>query len=323
MLLVQATINGTDYYTSMEGVALTHYWDAVIIGFDPPQYQMSDLYGGYVRPGFGSIKFSHDLFDSEWPPPVSIDTSIYYTATTEAAKETLFSGKAHLRTINREIVEYELYSESFTATIADLTAFDDTLVDVATWFCNAARLNLTLDSTYARAVSPDVKFTLSGEQLAINLFSDICAFFTHCFYISGTTLYLIDMLAAAGSQTITEFDFFPSEYHYEVPVALARTTNYARTSAYPYGQEISLGTEFIDTEAKINTALDNIITVQNKPWCNLRMPFLGSLPTPGKKISWTDTSLGSDLAAYIYARTLRFDFEAEEVIVEGEGALSA
>ena len=323
MLLVEATINGTTYYTSMEGHALTHYWDSHIIGFDPPKYQLSEFYGGYVRPGFGAVSFSHDLFASEWPPPINIVISIYYTATDEASKEFLFAGVAHLTSISRESIEYEFYSPSYTTTVADLTAFDDTLVNVATWFCNAARLNLTLDSTYARVVNPDVKFTVSGDQIAINLLSEICAFFTHLFYISSGTLYLIDMLLDAGSATLTEFDYFPSEYLYEVPVAIARTTNYSSTSAYPYGQEISLSTEFVDTEAKITAALDNLITVMNMAKCSLKIPFIGSIPTPGKKLSWTDTSLGQDTDAYIRARTISYDFENEEVVVEGEGVLTA
>ena len=323
MLLVEATINATLHYLSMEGHALTHYWDAMITGFDAPQYQIAEDHGGYVRPGFGSIRFSHDLFGAaDWPPPANITLGIYYSATTEAAKETIFTGTGHLARMDREEIEYELYGPSFTATVADATAFNDTLLNVATWFCGASYLNLTLDHTYDRASSPQVVFTSSGVQLAIDLFSEICAFHSHCFYISGTTLYLIDMLLDAGTQTITEFDFFPSEYEWNVPVSIARTDNYARTSAYPYGEEITLPTEYADTEARINTALDNIIAVRNKAKCRLRMPFLGSLPTPGKKISWTDTSLGESTDAYIRARTISFDFEEEEVIIEGEGELS-
>lgn len=352
MLLVEATINSTLYRLSMEGIPLTYYWDNKIISFDPPQYQISNLFGGYVRPGFGDIAFAHSLFDDEWPPPVNIDITIYYTATTEAVKETLFTGKAHLKSITRERIIYDLFGPSYTAEMvynqlyqigamgsdryeiggtgedtirigpSDPVSFDDTLVDVVTWFCGGAVLNLTVDTTYARSPSPGVKFTMTQDKIAINLLSDICAFFTHLFYISGSTLYLIDMLADAGSDTITEFEFFPSEYHYNVPISLVRTSNYSRTSDYPYGNEISLSTEFINTEAGNNVALDNIITVMNKPTCSLKMPLLGSIPTPGKKLSWTDTSLGQDMDAYIRARTIIFDFNREEVIIKGEGVLS-
>uniref|UniRef100_A0A6M3K9C7 Tail protein n=1 Tax=viral metagenome TaxID=1070528 RepID=A0A6M3K9C7_9ZZZZ len=324
MLLIEATINGTLHRLSMEGIALTNYWDHQIVGFDPLSNQLSNLYGGYVRPGIGGISFNHALFAAnDWPPPVNMTIAAYYTSTTEAAKELLFSGIGHLANITRESIKYELYGLSYLTTIADATAFDDTLDNIVDWFCNAARLNLTVDHTYERVVSPPVKFTSSGLQYAINLLSDICAFNSHLFYISGSTLYLIDMLLDAGSQTITEFDFFPSEYDYQVPVAIASTTNYARTSVYPYGSILALATEFEDTEADINTALDNIITIMNRAAVRLKMPLLGSMPTPGKKISWTDTSLNLDLAAWIRARSIIYDFQNEEVIIEGEGALAA
>ncbi len=323
MLLVEATINGTMHRISDEWIStIEHPWKGHIVGFDPVQGQIAYPYGGYVRPGYGSVQFSPDLFASDWPPPVNMTISAYYTATDEASREFLFSGIAHRASITREQIEYDLYGSSFTATVADAAVFSDNLVDIASWFCGASYLNLTLDSTYARATPPDVAFQNSGEQLAVDLFSEICAFFTHCFYISGTTLYLIDMLGDAGSQALTEFQFFPSEYLNEAPVAIAKTTNYKRFSAYPYGGEISMATEFADTQARVEAALDNILTVANAPRARLRVPFIGSLPTPGKRLSWTDTSLGQDLSMWIRARTLTYDFAAEEVIIEGEGALS-
>jgi len=351
MLLVEATINDTLHRISAEGIALDHYWDNRVISFDPPQYQLANLYGGYVRPGFGDIEFSHDLFADDWPPPVNMEITTYYTATDEDAMERLFSGTGHIKRMTRDGIVYELFGPSYESIIVynehyqiggmggdtymiggmgsdeyrlgpgEAVSFDDTLVNVATWF--AHRFSLDIDTTYARSPSPDVIFSMTADQIAINLLSDICAFFTHLFYISGGTLYLIDMLADAGSETITEFDFFPSEYEYNVPVAIARTANYARPSSYYYGQDLSLGTEFVDTKEKVEAALDNIIAVLNKAGCALKMPFLGSVPTPGKKISWTDTSLGQDTDAYIRCRTIRYDFDNEEVIIEGEGELEA
>ncbi len=322
MLLVETTINGTLHRVSLEGLALEHYWDPYIIGFDPVQGQIAYPYGGYVRPGYGSIQFVPTLFASDWPPPVNMTIAAYYTGSDEASRELLFSGTAHRKEINRTHIEYELFSSSYTATVANGVVFSDTLVNVASWFCGASYLNLSVDTTYARGSSPTVAFQVSGEQLAINLLSDICAFFTHCFYIQDGTLYLVDMLGDAGSQSITEFDFFPSTYEDPVPLAMAMTSNYKRFSSYAYGSDLSLSTEYADTQVRIEAALDNIITVSSRSRCRLRVPFIGSLPTPGKKLSWTDTSLGQDMDAYIRARTLTYDFLSEEVIIEGEGELS-
>lgn len=323
MLLVEVTINGNLKRVSIEGLALEHYWDQHIISIDPPQYRIQKPYGGYVRPGFGSISFSHELFSDNWPPPVGIDIKKFYTETNEADKELLFEGKAHLRSITRDAITYELFSDAFSTTIADSTLFDDSLVNVVTWFCDSSRLNLSVNSTYARNPSPAVKHTTSGEQLAVNLLSDICAFFTHLFYIENGTLYLIDMLGDAGSESLTEFDFFPSVYDYDVPVSAVRSNSYVRMSSYPYGNELNVGTEYHDTQSNIEDALDDILSIVNKAKCRLRVPLEGSLPKPGKKISWTDTSLGRDTSAYIRCRSIRYDFIKYEAVIEGEGEISA
>ncbi|MFH2073798.1 MAG: hypothetical protein ABIJ57_00430 [Pseudomonadota bacterium] len=322
MLLVEFTINGTLHRVSMEGHALTHYWDALVIGLDAPTYQLATFYGGYAKPSFGSIRFSHDLFAAaDWPPPVNGAISIYYSATTEEAKELVFTGTAHISRINREEIEYDLYGPSYTVTVGDGENFNDTLVDVATWFCGASYLNLALDSTYARVSSPQVVFLNSGVQIAVNLFSEICAFFTHCFHITGGTLYLIDMLRDAGTETITEFDFFPSEYDWEVPIAVARASQYSRFSIYPYGQDITL-TAYADTQERIEAALDNVILVSNKAKMRIRRPLLGSFPTAGTAITVPDTSLGEDTSTVIRSRSMQLDFENGEVITEGEGEIS-
>ncbi|MBW2606146.1 MAG: hypothetical protein JRD05_00775 [Deltaproteobacteria bacterium] len=309
-------------YLSIDGVDLAHFWDSHVIRFDAPQRSLAKNHGGYCSLGFGGISFSHDLFTDDWPPPVNGVITVKYTATTEAAAETIFEGVAHLSKINREEIRYELYGPSYTATVNDATAYNDTLVAVMTTLCGVGILNLTLDSSAARGPSPNVTHTVDGDQLAIELASEICAFYSHLFYIVGSTLYLVDMLGDNGTQTITEFDFFPSDYNNLVPVALARSGDYSRTSAYPYGNELSVD-QYHDTEANVNTALDNIIAIENKARCDLKIPLLGSLPVPGKKISWTDTSLGVDTDMYIRARALRYDFDNEEITISGEGEISA
>ena len=321
MLLVEATINATLHRISMEGHALTHYWDPEIIGFDPPYYEPAYPYGGYISPTFGAIRFSHDLFSADWPPPVNMTLSIYYSATTEEAKELVFVGTAHISKMTREEIEYELYGPTYSATVADSEVFNDTLVNVVTWFCGASYLNLTLDHIYDRASSPQVVFMTSGVQIAINLLSEMCAFFAHCFYIKDGTLYLVDMLLDAGTETITEFDYHPSEYHWESPIAVARASQYSRFSTYKYGQDVTL-TAYADTQERIEAALDNIILVSNKANMRLRRPLLGSFPTAGKEINLPDTSLGTDTDVAIRARSLQLDFENEEAVTTGEGELS-
>lgn len=323
MLLVELDINGVTNRISQEGIALTHFWEPKIMKFTAPRYDVAADYGGYASPRFGSISLFPDLFDGDWPPPISCPITAKYTASTEAAAETLFTGKAHISKLDLGQVKYDLYGPSYTTQTADATAFNDTLVNVIDTLCGGAHLNLTLNSAAARNPSPNVNFTVSGDQLDIELVSAIAAFYTHLVYISGSTLYLVNMLGDNGTQTITEFDYFEGSYcEYGRPVSLARAGTQVRPSSYPYGKELSL-TAYHATAANIDDCLDNILAVLHKPRVRLKMPFIGNLPVPGKKISWTDESLAVDTDFYIRTRSVQYNFDREEITIEGEGAVAA
>ena len=320
MLLLETTINAVLHYVSTEYLALTHAWDGYAVSIMPPQWRTEYAYGGYCKLGFGSIEFSPDLFSDDWPPPVQITIDAYYTGTTEAAKELLFEASGYLREITREGVVYDLYGESLSNVIASGTNYNDTLTNLMSdW---AAALGLAYDGSAGRAVSPAVVYTLGRDEILVNLMSACCAFFTHLFYVKAGTLYLADMLGDNGSRTITEFDYFPSRYFYEVPIAQSDAGGFYRESSYPYGSSLSLDA-FHNVQGNIEAALDNVIAVNNKAKAALRIPLIGSQPAPGEKISWSDTSLGTDTDMYIRARTIQHDFDNEEFIVAGEGAISA
>ncbi|MBW1777095.1 MAG: hypothetical protein JRJ54_05805 [Deltaproteobacteria bacterium] len=326
MLLTKFTINGTVYRLSMEGIALEHFFDPFVMSFSPVKRMLSEDHGGYAALDFGSIGLSPELFGADhaatWPPPAACPIELLYTASSEAAAETLLIGTAHLAKINRKSVEYGLHGPAYDETVADGTVYNDTLVNVLSSILTGIAEISSLNSTQARSPSPNVAFTVDGEQLAIDLAAAVAAFYTHLFYVNGATAYLVDMLGDNGSRTITGFDFFPAEYEYETPVAVVRAGNYMRKSAYPYGKEVKVD-PYHGTQANIEAALDDILAVLNAPRCRLPVPLLGSLPLPGEKISWTDTALASDTAAWIRARALTFDFAKERVVIEGEGGLAA
>lgn len=322
MLLVEMTVNSVLKRLSLGGIALAHWWDPYIKAFSPVKRNLSEDYGGYCELGVGKMRLSPELFAADWPPPASCPVTLKYTASNEASAETILSGTAHIEKINRESVEYGLHGPSYDETIADGTVYNDTLINVLNTILTGIAEISTLNSSAARSPSPNVNFTVDGDQLAIELASDLAAFYTHLIYVSGSTAYLVDMLGDNGSRTITEFDFFPPDYDYNEPVALARSGDVMRTSSYPYGKEIKVD-PYHATQANVETALDDILTVVNKPRCRLPIPLLGSLPVPGEKISWTDTALVAETSAYIRARILTYDFAKERVTIEGEGALSA
>ncbi len=76
------------------------------------------------------------------------------------------------------------------------------------------------------------------------------------------------------------------------------------------------------TLADINTALDNIITVSHKARGVIRLPFIGSLPVPGENIIFNDTSLGQPITLNLRVRTISYDFDSDEIRIEGEGSLT-
>lgn len=324
MLLVELEINGTINRLSIEGHALDHYWDAKITDFETPMFGPSSDHGGFCKMEFGSIAFVPDLFDNDWPPPVSCPISIYYSDSTEAAKELIFFGTAHLQDINRESISYDLYGPDYDETIADGTIYNDTLNNVITSILTSIAEISTVNTTYARATSPNVSHTVDGDQIAIDLAGAIAEFYSHLIYVVGSTAYLVDMKLDNGSRTITEFDFFGDpapEYWHKVPVAIARSGDYSRTSSYPYGDELTVD-QYHDTQTNVEAALDDIIAIENKVRATIAIPFIGNIPAPGEKISWVDTSQTQDMAAWIRARVFRYNFVDEYVLIEGEGEVS-
>lgn len=221
------------------------------------------------------------------------------------------------------------------------------LEDLIEWACGATLLNLTSDTTDWDNTIPDFSYWASSQKNILDFISDACAWFCHLVYIKATTLYLVDMDTDVATRTITEYQFFPSTYEYQPPIYIARaewvereagefyvsptaTARYVRNidketsveSAYSYGSDESFQ-PMCNNKTDIDTCLTAILAIVHKPRCRLRIPLQGSLPVPGEKISWTDTMLGVDTDFYIRARSITYDFDNDEIIIEGEGAISA
>ena len=49
MFLIEVTINTVLNRLSMEGIALTHWWDNQVISFDPPVYRTSENVEGFAH----------------------------------------------------------------------------------------------------------------------------------------------------------------------------------------------------------------------------------------------------------------------------------
>lgn len=130
MILVQVDIAGTLRRVSDMTLALEHQYLPMLKSFDPPQWAMTSLSGGWCKVSYGTISFSPDLFSSDWPacktaastdwpPAETIDISVYYTDTTEADAVLLFAGTGYRTLVDRESVEYGLYAEDIDGPLLD------------------------------------------------------------------------------------------------------------------------------------------------------------------------------------------------------------
>lgn len=324
MLLVEITINSVVNYVSILGHGLTHNWRPRIIGFENPTLATPSNHGGYAKMSFGRISFSQELFATDWPPPRVCPIAIYYTDTTEAARELVFEGTAILASWNQEQIDYGLFCPEYDETIAAATAYNDTLNVVITAILTAIPEITTVDTTFARVSSPNVTHTLANETIAIDLASAIAEFYSHLIYIVGSTAYLVDMHLDNGTWTLTEFEFFSfPTYSYETPISSILCGQVKRFSFYPVGTELSV-TAYHTTEANIITAVDDIMSIENAARVSLDVPMIaGNFPSPGRRIVIPDTAHIAGLASWIRARKITFDFVASSIKIEGEGVVAA
>lgn len=332
MLLCEITINSVVKYVSIDGIQidgtlLTHNWRPRIIDIDAPQLNIPTDHGGYAQMAFGSISFHPDLFKDDWPPPVSCPIALYHTDTTEAAREEIFTGTAHFANSNREKTTYNLFGPAYDETIA-ATSYNNTLNNVLTTILTSISGITTVNTTYARTTSPNVTHTTTSEQLAIDLASNIAAFYSHLIYVVGSTAYLVDMKRDNGSRTLTEFRFFTTpEYRCDTPVSILACTyggnTFYATSPYSYGSSATME-PYHTTQSNIETALADIVALVNARRSTIDMPMIaGNFPKLGEKITFPDTSNVANLLSWIRARKLTFDFMNDAITIEGEGGMAA
>jgi len=112
---------GDTLYLSLTGEALDpHYWDALISSFTSVSFNTAKSYGGLVDLDFGQINIIPTAFNDDWPPPKQISVVIKYTATTEAAAVTLFSGDCYRGQWNEQMASYSIKPKKFTQKLLDL-----------------------------------------------------------------------------------------------------------------------------------------------------------------------------------------------------------
>lgn len=210
MLLIRLTVNGIVRYLSDDFHAIEHFYEASVVSLGQLRIATPHPWGGWAEPEYGDLVLLPSVFAADWPPPRTCAVSVYLGSTGETGARLLFTGTAYLAEIGREAITYTLYGPEY-ATEAGATTYTGTLASVFTAACTT--LGLTLNTTYARATSPAVRYVADGQQRLIDRLSDLAACFSHRFYIEGTTLYLVDCLRDNGATlALTEFDVLPGAY---------------------------------------------------------------------------------------------------------------
>jgi hypothetical protein len=223
------------------------------------------------------------------------------------------------------------------------TGSDTKFSSIMEWACGASYLNLTFNSTLMKTVQPTVSYWANSQNVLIDFLAELSAFCYHLFYISGTTLYIIDMDTTNGTNTIEpEFDAISVRYTDSDPVKIIRSNWVTRAgvtetigtyvkdynhetyveSAYPYGVEMNIA-PFHDTKTNIDAQLTNILGYIHKPSIELSLPFNGYAPAPATSISWVDSeSSGNIVASFLVHESISFDFTANSVTIKGKGSIA-
>lgn len=109
----------TVQYMSLYGYALDHFWSPHVKSFVSPTIATATPHGGYATMSFGQIIFSAKAFLTDWPPPSQLSIVMKYTATTEGAAVTLFTGDVFRMGFDRKQVVYSMLAPKFTRRLLD------------------------------------------------------------------------------------------------------------------------------------------------------------------------------------------------------------
>ena len=219
-----------------------------------------------------------------------------------------------------------------------------TVTEIAAWMAATGMFSLSYsyDSAIEESPSPTIKHWAASQQKLVDFFSDVCAFFNHMYYINNGVLDVIDMTKSNGTRTLTEYDYFAAPtYSYAPPTSILKATWETReaveetigkyvkaspqeaeiTSDYSYGEEKTVK-PFHDDRTEIKTRLTAILASLHKSKVRVQIPITDDLPVPGEQMIFSDSSFKVDLGIAMNCRSLRYDFKADTVEIEGDGVIA-
>lgn len=320
MILMEFTVGATTYRISTEDKALTYQWFGYITDFNSLKIALPTRHGGISRPEFSDIMLSPDLIEEIGSIPETAAVVIKETETDEAAAVTIFEGSARLGDYDRHGFGYILHRPEIPETIAEGTAYNDTLVNVATSLCTT--MGLTIDTTAARSTSPAVLHTTEADILAFDLLSDMLAFFSHGAEIIGTTLYLYDMLGTYTETELTEFDFEPASYRKDSPYSLYSASETETLAGTPENGDTYTVAPYHTTSGNIQTALADIKTIMEQDIAMIPCKQDADKPRMLKKISLTDESIVLSISFSGIVTSIIYNYSTLDTAIEASGTVA-
>ena len=332
MLLATSYLPSGARQASTRRLKLETPWPDHILQMGSLRWACSSRHGGYCPMEYGDLTYAPEMFSSDWPPPMNFAVDLEATASTEAAKFTLFEGTAHKQEWGcLENMGYDLYGPAgYTTQLPSGTTqatYGATLDALFAYACNASRLNLTLDTTLSRSPSPALSHTTGSDQLLINFLDEVCKSHTHLFYILEGTLYLVDCEADNGTDTDTDerTNMQHNTYGGPPPVSMITDgTNSPTFCSFPYGS-VYTQPSFETNAAAVAAAQAKIKTIIEKEQITLRRVLTGAaFPVPGRKYTFTnEVDLLKGVSEEMRVREIEVDFKNDDLIMTGEGTVTA
>ena len=324
MILCEFTPEGEDMIRmGMDDYPLNYLWKDFIDSFSSFRVSMEKDTGGRIKPEFTDITIKQSAFSGILPRKASV--VLKATETTEDDAVTLFSGTAFMTDFSRDGYKFVFLDDEYDALVSASTVYTSvTLNDVMGTLCGASYLNVSLNTTKAKSPSPAVEYTVPSDILAINLASELCAFFSHAFRIINGTLYLIDIDPASASvdQVVTEFEVQPTKYTYDMPVSMYEAGDYNILGTYAVGDVDSVSPVFHDTEANIVTALEVRRSIKEAVKFDTTFFFEETMPSILDVISLLDESMETSITCVARLTSLVYNFGTRLVSAEGFGTIT-
>ena len=205
-----------------------------------------------------------------------------------------------------------------TVTISG-TASQTDLEGVMTW--GNARLGggSAIVSTNARGTSPAISYWATSQKPLIDFLSDICAFFTHYFYIKDSVLTLGDMLLDNGSETLDEFSYFTAQYNAGEVISQIKSTWTTHEAENGFVDEIRTA-RFI--KAIQNTVIESLQTISSGTTDGTNVSQLidsgATFSTDGVKAGYVAQNTTDDTSAVVLSVSETALTLDDDIFISGE-----